>query len=159
MRIRTPTALTVLGAVVGMIGVGLIGVGVIGYAPVVAARDAITSHLSAFVVGPRDTLISGVRAPGGSVIDAPAPPIIVTPDQLAAGGPVTMRPGQALYIVLDADPLVREGGSSDDDVLRFGAADGVGDASFFALEPGTATAWVVGAGGWTVTFGVTVVSS
>lgn len=158
MRIRTSTALMVVGAVVGIGGLGLIG-----YAAVVVAQDATAPHHSAFVDGPSDTFVSGVPAPGdGSVIDAPAAPIIVTPGQLAAGETVAMQPGQALLIVGDehgGGVFVGEGGAGDDDVLRFEAASGLDDASFFALHPGTTTAWVAGVDGRTVTFRVTVVSS
>ncbi|MDQ1135252.1 hypothetical protein QE410_000051 [Microbacterium sp. SORGH_AS 1204] len=145
MNVKTLTAVTAATAVI-LIG----GVGFIGGTAVSAMQNTVAPHDSTF--------IDGVPAPDDDVIDAPVAPLIATPSQLAAGA-VTLEPGQALLVVLDA-PQGRTfpgtGGSDDDGIVQFEASDGTDDAAFFAQKPGKTTAWVSGADGQRVSFDVTV---
>jgi len=148
MNIKTLTALTAATAVI-LVG----GLGFIGGTAVAAIQDAVAPHDSAYI----DTF----PAPDDDAIDAPSAPLIVTPSQLAAGA-VTLQPGQTLLIVSDAPhgrTFTGTGGSGDDGIVQFEAANGTDDASFFAQKPGTTTAWVAAADGQRVTFDVTVATS
>lgn len=144
MNTKNLTALTVAVAVI-LVG----GAGFIGGTAVAAIQNAVAPHDS--------TSIDGVPAPD-DIIDAPAAPMIVTPSQLAAGA-VTLEPGQVLLVVSDAPhggTFTGTGGSGDDGIVQFDAADGNDNAAFFAQKPGTTTAWVSGADGQRVSFDVTV---
>lgn len=148
MNIKTLTALTPATAVIFIGGLGLIG----GTA-VAALQDAIAPH--------DNTYIDAVPAPAYDAIDAPSAPLILTPSQLAAG-PVTLQPGQTLLVVSDVPrggTFTGTGGSSDDGIVQFEAADDTDDASFFAHKPGTTTAWVSGPDGQRVSFDITVATS
>ncbi|MDQ1082607.1 MULTISPECIES: hypothetical protein [Microbacterium] len=144
MNIKTLTAVTIA---TGVILVG--GVGFIGGTAVSALQNTVAPNDSTF--------IDGVPAPD-DVIDAPVAPLIATPSQLAAGA-VTLEPGQALLVVLEA-PQGRTfpgtGGSDDESIVQFEASDGTGDAAFFAQKPGKTSAWIAGADGQRVSFDVTV---
>lgn len=159
MRIKPPITLT---AVVAVVLLG--GVGVIGCASVDAIDDAVAPTSPDGTPEPLpDTFITGVPAPeDGTVIDAPAAPVFATPGQLAAGGAVTLQPGQMLLVVPDGrkgGAFTGTGGSGDEGILLFEPADSVDDASFFARKPGKTTAWIAGTDGQRVSFDVTVATS
>lgn len=148
MNIKTLTAVTAATAVI-FIG----GLGFIGGTAVAALQDAVAPH--------DNTSIDTVPAPADDVIDAPSAPLILTPNQLAAG-PVTLQPGQILLVVSDAPQggtFTGTGGTSDDGIVQFEAADDTDNASFFAHKPGTTTAWVSGPDGQRVNFHITVATS
>ncbi|MDQ1176528.1 hypothetical protein [Microbacterium sp. SORGH_AS_0421] len=148
MNTKTLTALTVAVAVI-LVG----GAGFIGGTAVTARHDAVAPHDSTF--------IDGVPAPDDDTIDAPSAPLILTPNQLAAGA-VTLKPGQVLLVVSAAPQggtFTGTGGSSDDGIVQFEAADDTDDASFFAHKPGKTTAWVSGPDGQRVSFDITVATS
>jgi len=148
MNVKTLTALT---AATAAIFIG--GLGFIGGTAVAALQDTIAPH--------DNTYIDVVRAPADDAIDAPSAPLILPPNQLAAG-PLTLQPGQTLLIVSDAPQggtFKGTGGSSDDGIVQFEAADDTDDASFFAHKPGTTTAWVSEPDGQRVSFDITVATS